>query len=91
MGSERDDMLVELEQWLAQVGRRLSAEDTSLPGAGGFAEFGASGKVWSNNSHHCSDVTLAADRPSHQTISYGEEIRSSSFRPQSRLMCDIKP
>ena len=84
-------MLVELEQWLAQVGRRLSAEDTSLPGAGGFAEFGASGKVWSNNSHHCSDVTLAADRPSHQTISYGEEIRSSSFRPQSRLMCDIKP
>ena len=47
MSSERDDMLFELEQWLAQVGGKLSAEDASSLIAADFVEFGASGKVWS--------------------------------------------
>jgi hypothetical protein len=47
MSSERDEMLFELEQRLAQVGRRLSAEDASSLIAEDFVEFGASGKVWS--------------------------------------------
>jgi hypothetical protein len=47
MNSERDDMLFELEQRLAQVGRNLSAEDASSLIADDFVEFGASGKVWS--------------------------------------------
>jgi hypothetical protein len=47
MSSERDDMLFELEQRLAQVGRKLSAEDASSLIADDFVEFGASGKIWS--------------------------------------------
>ena len=47
MSSERDDMLFELEQRLAQVGRKLSAEDVSSVIAEDFVEFGASGKIWS--------------------------------------------
>jgi hypothetical protein len=39
-------MLFELEQRLAQVGRKLSAEDASPFIAEDFVEFGASGKVW---------------------------------------------
>jgi hypothetical protein len=38
-------MLFELEQRLAQVGRKLSAAGSSLI-AEDFVEFGASGKVW---------------------------------------------
>jgi hypothetical protein len=47
MSSNRDDMLFELEQRLAQVGRKLSAEDAASLIAEDFVEFGASGKVWS--------------------------------------------
>jgi len=47
MSNDRDDMLFELEQRLAQVGRKLSAEDASSLIAEDFVEFGASGKVWS--------------------------------------------
>jgi hypothetical protein len=47
MNSKRDDMLFELEQRLAQVGRKLSAEEASSLIAEDFVEFGASGKVWS--------------------------------------------
>ena len=47
MSSERDDMLFELEQRLAQVGKRLSAKEASSLIAEDFVEFGASGKVWS--------------------------------------------
>ncbi len=47
MSSERDDMLFELEQRLAQVGRKLSADDASSLIAEDFVEFGASGKIWS--------------------------------------------
>ena len=47
MSSERDDMLFDLEQRLAQVGRKLSAEDASSLIAEDFVEFGASGRVWS--------------------------------------------
>jgi hypothetical protein len=47
MSSERDDRLFELEQRLAQVDRRLSAEDAGSLIAEDFVEFGASGKVWS--------------------------------------------
>ncbi|HEU4346042.1 MAG TPA: nuclear transport factor 2 family protein [Candidatus Binatia bacterium] len=46
MSSERDKMIFELEQRLAQVGRKLSAEDASSLIADDFLEFGASGKVW---------------------------------------------
>ena len=47
MSSERDDMFLDLEQQLAQVGRKLSAEDASSLIAYDFVEFGSSGKVWS--------------------------------------------
>ncbi|MGH7767430.1 MAG: DUF4440 domain-containing protein [Candidatus Binatia bacterium] len=47
MSSERDNLLFELEQRLAQVGRKLSAEDAASLIAEDFVEFGASGKVWS--------------------------------------------
>jgi hypothetical protein len=47
MSSQRDQMLFELEQRLAQVGRRLSAEEASSLIAEDFVEFGSSGKVWS--------------------------------------------
>jgi len=47
ISSEREDRLFELEQRLAQVGRRLSAEDAGSLIAEDFVEFGASGKVWS--------------------------------------------
>ncbi len=47
MSSKRDDLLFELEQRLAQVDRRLSAEDAGSLIAEDFVEFGASGKVWS--------------------------------------------
>ena len=47
MSSERDELLFELEQRLARVGRRLSAEEASSLIAEDFVEFGASGKVWS--------------------------------------------
>ena len=46
MSSERDKMLFELEQRLAQVGWKLSTEDASSLIADDFFEFGASGKVW---------------------------------------------
>ena len=42
-------MLLELEQRLAQVGGKLSAEDASLLIAEDFLEFGASGKVWTKD------------------------------------------
>jgi hypothetical protein len=44
---ERDDMLFELERRLAQVGRRVSAEEAASLFADDFVEFGASGKIWS--------------------------------------------
>ena len=44
--SERDKLLFELEQRLAQAGQKLSAEDASSLIAEDFLEFGASGKVW---------------------------------------------
>jgi hypothetical protein len=47
MSDERDDMLFELERRLAQVDRRLSAEDAFSLIAEDFVEFGSSGKVWS--------------------------------------------
>jgi hypothetical protein len=43
MSSERDNKLFELEQRLAQVGRRLSTEDASSLIAEDFFEFGALG------------------------------------------------
>jgi hypothetical protein len=46
MDGARDKMIFELEQRLAQVGRKLSAEDASSLIADDFLEFGASGKVW---------------------------------------------
>jgi hypothetical protein len=49
MSSERDDMLFELEQRLAQVGKRLAAEEATLLIADDFVEFGSSGKVWSKD------------------------------------------
>jgi hypothetical protein len=49
MNNERDLMLLELEQRLAQVGGKLSAEDASLLIAEDFLEFGASGKVWTKD------------------------------------------
>lgn len=47
MSSARDQTLFELEQRLAQVGKRLSAEEASSLVAEDFLEFGSSGKVWS--------------------------------------------
>jgi hypothetical protein len=47
MSSERDDMLFQLEQQLARVGRKLSAEEAASLIADDFVEFGASGKIWS--------------------------------------------
>ncbi len=47
MSSDRDNLLFELEQQLARVGRKLSVEDASSLIAEDFVEFGASGKVWS--------------------------------------------
>jgi hypothetical protein len=47
MSSQRDQMLFELEQRLAQVGRRLSPEQACSLIAEDFVEFGSSGKVWS--------------------------------------------
>lgn len=47
MNSNRDGILFELEQRLAQVDQKLSAEDAALLIAEDFVEFGASGKVWS--------------------------------------------
>ena len=46
MVSERNKMIFELEQRLAQVGQKLSADDASSLIANDFVEFGASGKVW---------------------------------------------
>jgi hypothetical protein len=47
MSSQGDELLFELEQRLAQVGKRLSAEEASSLIAEDFVEFGSSGKVWS--------------------------------------------
>jgi hypothetical protein len=47
MSNQLDDMLFEFEQRLAQVGRKLSAEDASSLIAEDFVEFGSSGKIWS--------------------------------------------
>lgn len=47
MSSDLDQMLFSLEQRLAQVGKRLSAEEASSLIAEDFLEFGSSGKVWS--------------------------------------------
>jgi hypothetical protein len=47
MSSTRDDMLFELEQRLAQTGRKLTAEEASSLITEDFVEFGASGEVWS--------------------------------------------
>jgi hypothetical protein len=44
--SEHDKTLFELEQRLAQVGKKLSAEDALSLIAEEFIEFGASGKIW---------------------------------------------
>ena len=49
MNNQRDRMLFELEQRLARVGGKLSAQDASLLIADDFVEFGASGKVWTKN------------------------------------------
>lgn len=57
MSSERDDTLFELEQRLAQVGRRLSAEDASSLIAEDFVEFSRSEKVWSK-----AEITAAMSR-----------------------------
>jgi len=46
MSSERDQILFELEQRLAQVGAKLSAEEAFSLIADDFFEFGSSGKVW---------------------------------------------
>jgi len=45
MSSERDQILFELEQRLAQVGAKLSAEEAASLIADDFFEFGSSGKV----------------------------------------------
>jgi hypothetical protein len=47
MGNERDELLFELEQRLARVGRKLSADEASALIAEEFVEFGSSGKIWS--------------------------------------------
>jgi hypothetical protein len=47
MGSERSQLLFELEERLAQVGRKLSPEEASSLIADDFVEFGSSGKIWS--------------------------------------------
>jgi hypothetical protein len=49
MSSERDKRFFELEQRLAQVGRKLSAAEGSSLIAEDFVEFGASGKVWTKS------------------------------------------
>jgi hypothetical protein len=46
MTSQRDEMFFTLEQKLAQVAIKLSAEDASSIIAEDFVEFGASGRVW---------------------------------------------
>jgi len=45
--SERDQTLFDLEQRLAQVGKKLSLEEATSTIADDFVEFGLSGKVWS--------------------------------------------
>ena len=47
MNADRDRTLFELEQRLARVGRKISAEEARSLIADDFVEFGASGKVWS--------------------------------------------
>ena len=47
MRKARDDKLFELEQRLAQVGKKLSADEASALIAEDFVEFGSSGKIWS--------------------------------------------
>jgi hypothetical protein len=47
MNSELDSMLFALEQKLAQIGKKISAEEASSLIAEDFVEFGVSGKVWS--------------------------------------------
>jgi hypothetical protein len=47
MSKARDDMLFELEQRLAQVGKKLPADEISAIIAEDFVEFGSSGKIWS--------------------------------------------
>lgn len=47
MSKARDDKLFELEQRLAQVGKKLSANEASALIAEDFVEFGSSGKIWS--------------------------------------------
>jgi hypothetical protein len=47
MSSKREEMFFEVEQRLAQVARKLSADDASSLIAEDFLEFGSSGKVWS--------------------------------------------
>jgi hypothetical protein len=47
MNAERDRTLFELEQRLARVGGKISAEEARLLIADDFVEFGVSGKVWS--------------------------------------------
>jgi hypothetical protein len=61
MTSQRDEMLFTLEQKLAQVGIKLSAEDASLLIAEDFVEFGASGKVWTKTDDYCGYVVLGTD------------------------------
>lgn len=47
MSGKRDEMLFELEQRLAQVGRKLSAEKGVFSHRGRFCRIRSSGKVWS--------------------------------------------
>ena len=47
MRKARDDKLFELEQRLAQVGKKLSADEASVLIAEDFVEFGSSGRIWS--------------------------------------------
>ena len=47
MNAERDRMLLDLEQRLARIGRKISADEVRSLIADDFVEFGASGKVWS--------------------------------------------
>jgi hypothetical protein len=46
MNNERDQILFEMEQQLAQVGRPVTAEDAGAMIADDFVEFGASGRTW---------------------------------------------
>jgi hypothetical protein len=47
VSSTRDGLLFELEQRLARVGGKISAEEANALLADDFVEFGTSGRIWS--------------------------------------------